>query len=392
MGPRLLFVGHAASRTGAPIVLLHLVSWLHENTNSDISILLKEGGPLVPDYRNAGRTKIYMPESRLDKFDWKSKVRLPFAKNILKQLSSNFDDYGYDMVYFNTIDNGIIMSEFGTVDFPIVTHVHELDSWIRQVGSNNLNMVRQMSSHFIVPSNAVKTALIKRYGFPVSKTDVVYEFIQTKIAGPKPKGLEVRNSLTIEPDAFVIGSSGLAYWRKGKDLFIQLALEVNKRLPDRSIHFLWTGQMKQKEGYRLQHDIDHAGLEGKVHFVGQVSNPLQYYSAMDIFVLMSREDPFPLVCLEAASLSKPILCFDNAGGMPEFVEKDAGFVVPYLDIVAMAEYCVKLALDRSLIERLGTRAAEKVVERCDVEVAGRKIVKILNRLLPEEKMIKTKSI
>lgn len=391
MRPRLLFVGHAASRTGAPIVLLHLVSWLHENTNSDISILLKEGGPLVPDYRNVGRTTIYTPESRLDKLDWKSKVRSAFGKNTLKRVSRAFDDYEYDIVYFNTIDNSIVMSEIGTVDFPIVTHVHELDSWIRQVGSNNLNMVRQMSSHFIVPSKAVKTALIKRYGFPASKTDVVYEFIQTKLTGPRPDGQEVRNSLSMKPNAFVIGSSGLAYWRKGKDLFIQLALEVQKRAPDICLQFLWTGQVKQEELYRLQHDIDLAGLTGKVHFVGQVSNPLQYYAAMDIFVLMSREDPFPLVCLEAASLGKPILCFNNAGGMPEFVEKDAGFVVPYLDVVTMAEYCEKLIQDRLLIERLGTRAAEKVAERCDVEVAGRNIVNILNGLLPKEKPIKFKS-
>ncbi|MDH6063711.1 hypothetical protein, partial [Umezakia ovalisporum] len=40
------------------------------------------------------------------------------------------------------------------------------------------------------------------------------------------------------------------------------------------------------------------------------------------------------VCLEAASLGKPILCFDKAGGEPEFVEDDCGFIVPYLDLDA----------------------------------------------------------
>ena len=32
------------------------------------------------------------------------------------------------------------------------------------------------------------------------------------------------------------------------------------------------------------------------------------------------------------------VCFGEAGGAREFVEEDAGFVVPYLDVPAMAEF------------------------------------------------------
>ena len=41
-----------------------------------------------------------------------------------------------------------------------------------------------------------------------------------------------------------------------------------------------------------------------------------------------EEDPYTLVCLEAAALEKPYVCFEGAGGSPEFVEEDCGFVVP----------------------------------------------------------------
>jgi hypothetical protein len=40
------------------------------------------------------------------------------------------------------------------------------------------------------------------------------------------------------------------------------------------------------------------------------------------------------VCLEAAALGKPIICFGDAGGMPEFIEEVCELVVPYLDILA----------------------------------------------------------
>ena len=127
----------------------------------------------------------------------------------------------------------------------------------------------------------------------------------------------------------MIVGSGYETWRKGKDLFVQLASHVHQKLETDTVHFLWVGgRIDNEEYYEIAHDIKMAGLEHYVHFCGEVSNPLDYFAASDLFALVSREDPYPLVCLEAAILGKPILCFDNAGGMPEFVENDAGFVVP----------------------------------------------------------------
>ena len=53
--------------------------------------------------------------------------------------------------------------------------------------------------------------------------------------------------------------------------------------------------------------------------------------------MTSREDPFPLVCIEAAHFSVPILCFDGATGTQEMLVQGGGSVVPYMDIQSMAE-------------------------------------------------------
>ena len=103
----------------------------------------------------------------------------------------------------------------------------------------------------------------------------------------------------------------------------------------------------------------------------------EYYNAMDVFLLPSREDTFPLVCLEAALLERPIVCFQNAGGMPEFVEDDCGFAVPYLDTVAAAERIVELARDRQLRRMMGASAAAKVRARYDVSNGGLAMLNII---------------
>jgi glycosyltransferase involved in cell wall biosynthesis len=81
--------------------------------------------------------------------------------------------------------------------------------------------------------------------------------------------------------------------------------------------------------------------------VEAVSNPLDYLSVFDIFALTSREDPYPLVVLEAALLQKPMVCFEKAGGAQDLIETDAGLIVPYLSL----KPCQRLFLQLRKIQK-----------------------------------------
>jgi glycosyltransferase involved in cell wall biosynthesis len=93
-----------------------------------------------------------------------------------------------------------------------------------------------------------------------------------------------------------------------------------------------------------------------------VTRPQDWLTAADIFSLTSREEPFSVVMLEAAMNAIPILCFAKAGGGPELVENDAGFVIDDNDLPAMAAACIELAKDKSLRQKLGKNAQKKVME------------------------------
>jgi glycosyltransferase involved in cell wall biosynthesis len=87
--------------------------------------------------------------------------------------------------------------------------------------------------------------------------------------------------------------------------------------------------------------------------------------------------------LEAAALEKPIICFAGAGGMPEFVEDDCGFVVPYLDITAMAERVACLLDSPECRLKMGEAACRKVAQRHDISVAAPRIMEIIERTIAE---------
>lgn len=385
MKKKILFVGHSAGHTGAPIILLRFIQWFKNNTDIDFEVLLKNDGKLRSSYEAVSPVFLYNPApskstapSRLLK---KIIRRLSNKKKQTKnQLRKKYPPSSINLIFCNTITNGEILSSLSYLKCPVICRVAELDFWINKSGKENFDLVKKHVTYFIAVSEAVKQNLVLNYDIPQDKIEIIHGFITSPHIATSPD--IIRNSLLIPQNNIVIGGSGAEIWRKGKDLFIQLAITVFKKSKDLPIHFVWVGGNKDgAEVYQLQHDIRQAGLSDQIHLVPEVSNPIDYFATFDIFAMVSREDPYPIVNLEVASLGKPILCFEKAGGSPEFVQYDAGFVVPYLDINDMAEKVILLSKDKVLRKKLGTGAAQKVRERHDISVAAPKILNLISHYL-----------
>lgn len=396
----ILFISHEASRTGAPIILMNFLKWLKDNTSTQFQILSKNHGELEQEMLSLAPVCYYnrnLPNSNdivqtnnrrsrmhnlIRNIGYWSRLNNLIRKIHLHRLKSKLIRDNIGLIYSNTITNGEVLQFLSDLNCPVITHVHELEFTIVDCGRDNWDKVKNCTNHYITVSEAVKRNLVDKHNIPEERIDVVYGFIPLSTIRGSNSENGVRRSLNIPEDALIVGSSGFGTWRKGKDLFVQLALNVVRNYGDGDVHFVWIGGRTDKtELLRTMHDIDHAGLSGRVHFIDHVVNPLDYYREFDIFAMISREDPFPLVNLELAALGKPIICFDNAGGTPEFVGDDAGFVVPYLDISAMAEKIVLLARNKELRKELGHKSYAKVVANHDISVGANKVLNVIERFL-----------
>jgi glycosyltransferase involved in cell wall biosynthesis len=382
---KILFISHDAGRTGAPIVLLHFLRWLKKNTALSFEILLKQGGPLERDFCNLAPT--YRLNGWHPPLSLKGMVRRIIPKERggapradLGRLSARRD---WGLIYSNTITNGAILAGLNGCACPVISHVHELEYWIERSGPENLAQTKQHTTHYVAVANAVKENLTRNHGIDEEKVSVTSEFIPADDqSAAKTPAAVIRAQLGIPAGAFVIGGSGAEFWRKGHDLVAPLLLALKRKAAGREIHFVWVGKEgDEQQKYEMWHDLKQAGVAAKYHGSGEVSNPLDYFAAMDAFTLLSREDPFPLVCLEAALLGKTVLCFAGAGGIPDLVGEDAGFVVPYLDVETMAEKIRLLVESPELGARLGSAAAEKVRTRHTLDVTAPKLLKTINQFM-----------
>jgi glycosyltransferase involved in cell wall biosynthesis len=384
MGARgILFVSHDATRTGAPIALLHFLRWFKASSDRPFSVMLGRGGELVADFEEVAETwsidRSHWCPGGLREYlltaaglgDWARRAEAGDIQGFAVRHSPV-------LVYANSIASARVIDLLAP-RVPILTHVHELEYVFRERANPALSNLLAKTRQFIACSNAVRENLIRERGVPPERIETVHESIPVhEVEAGRNRG-QVLRELHIPDDALVVAGSGTTSWRKGTDLFIQLAQVVCRQHP--RVYFAWVGGGWAGDPPQFEHDVRLAGLSEKVRLTGVVPHPADYLAAADVFVLTSREDPYPLVCLEAAALQKPIVCFASAGGMPEFVEGDCGFVVPYIDIIAMADRVVSLLDSLDCRLTMGAAARRKVVHRHDISQNAPRIMDIIERTI-----------
>jgi glycosyltransferase involved in cell wall biosynthesis len=377
-----LFVSHEASRTGAPIALLHFIRWFKKNGNRPFSILLLSDGDLTPDFTELGDTwaidrSHWCPGGRRTSLLNGIGLGARARRSELAEIQRFADGCSPGLIYANSIASAPAI-EMLQPRVPVLTHVHELKYLFRAMASSALSNLLAKTHQFIACSDVVKENLIREHGIAPDNVETVHESIPVDQVRASRTRQQVFAEMKIPGHATLIIGGGSHSWRKGADLFVQLARTLCRQRSD--IYFAWIGGIP-REIIEIEHDVRLAGLAEKVRLTGAVSKTADYFAAADLFALTSREDPYPLVCLEAAALGKPIVCFAGGGGMPEFVEEDSGVVVPYLDIMAMAD-CIGSLLDsperRSM---MGAAARCKVIQRHDVSVAAPRILELIERNL-----------
>jgi glycosyltransferase involved in cell wall biosynthesis len=381
----ILFVSNDATRTGAPIALLHFLRWYKKNGHRPFSILLGESGELTSDFAQLtdtwatdrshwcpGGTRAQLL-SKAGLGWWARREHVRDVRRLTPQSSPA-------LIYVNSIVSAHAVDMLAP-QAPLLTHVHELNSSFDLVAAPALSRFMAQTRRFIVCSNAVREYLIHDQAAAPEKVETVYESIPVAEVRPQRTRQQVFQELRIPSDAYLVIACGTVNQRKGADLFLQLAAAVCRQRVN--AYFAWIGGGRPGDFAQFENGIRAAGLADRVRLTGIVPQTADYIAAADVFALTSREDPYPLVCLEAAAVGRPIVCFAGAGGIPEFVEADCGFIVPYLDIMAMALNVVSLLDSTEFRLTMGTAARRKVAQRHDVNATAPRIMQIIERTIAE---------
>lgn len=394
---KILFVSHDANRAGSQLLLLQLLRLLKER-GVPMHLLLCNGGELESEFEEViSITRLYKNQKvTTPPFTGKllrktNLLKLYEERSLQKgneKIIAELEQQNIGLIFVNSIANAEVYYDFLKFlhHLPLVLFVHELAMSVKiYTHEKYLDFLLKKTDHLIAVSNAVAEFYVRKYDFPASNvstfTLIDNEHIDQRLLSVQHDILE--KTYRIPEDAIVIGGCGNAEWRKGNDIFNWIASRVIRKTHPLPVYFVWVGAGPQHEIYELiESDIRLMGLSDKIILVPPTPRALDYINRFDVLLLSSREDPYPLVVMEAALQEIPVVCFEDAGGAPELIEGDAGFVVPYMDISAASDAVIQLILDPSLRNSLGQNARKKVLERHNTDKSVASVEAIIQKYLP----------
>ena len=354
---------HSASRTGAPILLLKLLSYIRQNELFSFSIIIKQNGPLVSDFVQFGETLVlpsrYEPVYKGNGIVTSIRNRFAFAKQ-KKRFDQNINRLAAsaDIVFINSIASAGMLHYLSSFKGKMISYVHELEFGIKyNAAPSDVQMLMKATDLFLVPCAPVGRNLVEQYDVPEGKITRLRYPMEPKSITP----VDIRKMINVPVDTFIVCACGTTDWRKGFDLFYQVARQLWLKRNKADFHFVWIGGNPDNPNVlQAKIELRNMGISHLVSFIPESSDVQPYIAAGNVFFLPSREDPYPLVVLDAASYEIPCICFDKGGGFVEFVEDDAGWIVPFMDIAAAADCIDHLIGHRNEITVKGKKAAEKL--------------------------------
>ena len=321
---KILFIGHEASRTGAPRSLLNIAKLCVANGCS-IEFILGRTGNMLPEYQALAPTHIWYSSKRYATAGFLPRLFGKITGNRSKLLKKNTQSPP-DLIVNNTIATGSIVEQFASLGIPVVSRIPELETVIQMFGEEAVKVFTQ-SDLFVAASQSVKENVVQNHGVAEASVRVIYGFAErVDVASYTSSAAVVRRELGIPSDAFVVGNCASLIYRKGFDYFIEAAA----RLHDRQVYFVWVGaKVSSDTRMEVLHEIKKRGLHDTVKLVGEQDDVYPYLTACDVFFLSSREDAFPVAMLEAAQCGLPVIGFRKTGGVEEFLAEGGGLLADY---------------------------------------------------------------
>ena len=344
----ILFITPTGGRTGSEMMLWYLLQHLSGKIKSVIYSC--QNGELFANNSTADLTFINTNKkgflySIYEGIYFKLLKRTPEETRLI-QIQKKVDASKW---YLNTLTMPRLARLATELNIPYYVHVHELTSIYDEILYEDFQFQFDNAEKIICCSSIVEKR-IQQMGY--KNTILLHEFIDTSKVIIEQESKVLRKKLNIPNDAFVWVMSGSMNLRKGYDLVADL-LEY---LPKNS-YLLWLGNVKSTG---VLHYIRQRTKIEKLNFIeiGEKSN--EYYDYMNLadgFVLLAREDPFPLVMIEAAYLQKPIAGF-NSGGISEFLIDGMGATIDSFNPKDLATLMVQIQENTINIDKeiLKTRA------------------------------------
>lgn len=270
-----------------------------------------------------------------------------------KKLIETFGDLSSDIVQchlYSATRIGAIAAKFAGVDSVIET-IHIEEVWRKGLkklvfcGADAI-IGRLFVDRYIAVSGAVAQYYRENKWVPEKKISLIHNTTEHE-------GAMIEDEKKF---AYRLGFLGRLVHQKGLDILIKAMGLLKDKGARWTLIIGGTGPLKND----LTELVNEEGLQDKVTFSGNISEKDHFFNDIDVFVLPSRFEGFPLVLIEAGMYKMPVIA-TKVSGNPEIIrDNETGILVESENEYALAEAIEKYTDEA--IRNQYSRSLKKLVE------------------------------
>jgi glycosyltransferase involved in cell wall biosynthesis len=353
--PTIWVLVHDLGRSGVPVVLARLLV-ATPAAGGSVHVVARRGGELegalrraaasvttlepltgrsVPDALALGLQQLGVPGGRaVRSTSWRRRVRaLPPPDVVLLHGAGAW---------------GLLDAVPG--DPPVVVHLHELHTGLdRSIPRAAQADLLRRAARVLAVSRPVAELATSRGARP-SSVDLVPGVVEVD-------GVPAAGSGAGRP---VMGA-GQVGWRKGTDRLAAIAFELERS--GRRDHVGWVG------GRPSGADVSYRGAVDPVRWWPSLADPWALMADASVVVVPSREDPLPLVALEAGLRGRAVVAMAT-GGLPELLSEGRGWSVEGQDVVELTRRVLRVLDEPDEASSAGRALAQHVRSHHDAAVVA----------------------
>lgn len=194
---------------------------------------------------------------------------------------------------------------------------------------------RLLLSRYIDKTVSVSLAVCKHLienKIPEKKIHLIHNGVEIDRFKPI-EAKDIKAEFGLRPDEYIIGTAARLTRSKGVFELIEAISILSKKR--KNIRLIIAGDGPERNSLELF--AKYLGVSERIIFAGLRNDIEKIYSAMDVFILPSINEPFGLAILEAMAVGKPVIA-TNTGGIPEIIRhEETGLLIEPRSPKAIAE-------------------------------------------------------
>ena len=222
--------------------------------------------------------------------------------------------------------------------------------------------------------------MIQEHGVAPGKVIKIYNGIETDLYRPENQldnRRRIRQEFQISDTEVLIGAIGRLVWQKGFEYFVQAIPELIKALPNSRFVLIGDGILR-RDLEKLAKDLN---IRDHILFTGQRTDIRDTLAALDVVVLPSVLEGFPIVTLEAMAMGKPIVATAINGITEQIMDNREGILVPPRNSANLSQAIIKIVSNPNMADTLGKAARRRVTTEFSVQQMIKATIHVYDGLL-----------